>query len=117
MRTGGTSLQLNGGSFPGRYCPAPPPAKKIVVKSQTPGKSSILTGYELTTNGIITSLLTGPDGDQLGPHSLSWESDENKRPGVVQHGNVLIAKVWTPEDPRGPSVDDQQQYAHQQMHT
>lgn len=103
VRTGGTSLQLNGGAFPGRYCPIPPPAKKIVVKSQQPG----------------------PGGDQLGPHSLSWESDENKRPGVVQHGNILIAKVWTPEDPRGPTTSDgpnadgqqQLQYAHQQMHT
>lgn len=69
---------------------------------------------------------TGPDGDELVPHSLSWESEENRRPGVVQHGNILIAKVWTPEDPRGPSLicgvdanaDAAQQYAQQQpLHT
>ncbi|KPM10879.1 hypothetical protein QR98_0094440 [Sarcoptes scabiei] len=33
-------------------------------------------------------------------HSISWESDENRLPGAVRHGNILIAKVWTPEDPR-----------------
>lgn len=73
---------------------------------------------------IIMTIITGPDGDELGPHSLSWESEENRRPGVVQHGNILIAKVWTPEDPRGPisisgvDADAVQQYGHQQqLHT
>jgi hypothetical protein len=43
------------------------------------------------------SLLKGPNGVPMGSHSLSWASDE-KRPN--KHGNIMIAKVWTPEDPR-----------------
>ncbi|KAJ6225292.1 hypothetical protein RDWZM_003837 [Blomia tropicalis] len=79
VRTGGTSIQLNGGTFPGRYGTLPPPPKKYMLQSRQ----------------------TGPDGEEQEMHSISWESDENKLPGVVQHGNILIAKVWTPEDPRG----------------
>ena len=49
-------------------------------------------------------------------HSLSWESDENKRPGSLQHGNILIAKVWTPEDPRDSTIiisnDEHHPYHH-----
>ncbi|CAG2169017.1 unnamed protein product, partial [Oppiella nova] len=33
----------------------------------------------------------------LGSHSLSWTSDEKKS---YKNGNIMIAKVWTPEDPR-----------------
>lgn len=49
----------------------------------------------------------GPNGDDLveDTHSLSWESevDENRCP--PRHGNTLVAKVWTPEDPRDEQAD------------
>lgn len=40
--------------------------------------------------------LLGPNGVPLGGHSLSWTSAEKRN----MHGNIMIAKVWTPEDPR-----------------
>ena len=103
LRTGNCSnSMLQAATFNGgRYCTIPPPVKKVVIKSHQ----------------------TGPNGEgELEQHSLSWESDENKVPGVVQHGNVLIAKVWTPEDPRGMMINaggssNGTQTSHIQMQT
>lgn len=76
---GGDSSRSTGLNFTSsRYCcPLPPPRpKKVLVKSTL-------------------------DSDHEAMHSLTWESEENNRPGVLQHGShVLVAKVWTPEDPR-----------------
>ncbi|XP_054166436.1 pancreas transcription factor 1 subunit alpha-like [Oppia nitens] len=36
---------------------------------------------------------------RLGTHSLSWSSNVNER-RHYKNGNVMIAKLWTPEDPR-----------------
>ena len=76
-----------------QHC-CPPPIKKILIKSHfslDPSSDSNTTHNDDDGNchELQTELM----------HSLSWESDENKRPGSLQHGNILIAKVWTPEDP------------------
>ncbi|XP_021956305.1 pancreas transcription factor 1 subunit alpha-like [Folsomia candida] len=53
--------------------PAPEPPKKVVVQSHR-----------------------GSDFGPVGGHSLSWSSEKGDRYG----SSVMIAKVWTPEDPR-----------------
>ncbi|XP_006825561.1 pancreas transcription factor 1 subunit alpha [Saccoglossus kowalevskii] len=38
----------------------------------------------------------------LAGHSLSWTDEKNKS---LRHNNTMIAKVWTPEDPRQGKLD------------
>ncbi|CAG7721282.1 unnamed protein product [Allacma fusca] len=54
--------------------PEPEPPKKVVVQSQR-----------------------GGDFGPIGGHSLSWSSEK----GDYCFGSIMVAKVWTPEDPRG----------------
>lgn len=44
---------------------------------------------------IVFCMLTGEFGP-IGGHSLSWSSEKGH-----YNGSVMVAKVWTPEDPRG----------------
>ncbi|CAG7647817.1 unnamed protein product [Allacma fusca] len=53
--------------------PVPEPPKKVVVQSQR-----------------------GGDFGPIGGHSLSWSSEKGDC-----FGSIMVAKVWTPEDPRG----------------
>ncbi|XP_023218877.1 pancreas transcription factor 1 subunit alpha-like [Centruroides vittatus] len=46
---------------------------------------------------IIQCHRGGPNGFlSLAGHSLSWSNEKQQ----LQNGNVMVAKVWTPEDPR-----------------
>ncbi|KAF8796727.1 Pancreas transcription factor 1 subunit alpha like protein [Argiope bruennichi] len=56
----------------------------------------------LTGHGFIRFLSGAPAGYvPLAGHSLSWSSEKPS----AQNGNVMVAKVWTPEDPRRHKSD------------
>nr|XP_027197311.1 pancreas transcription factor 1 subunit alpha-like [Dermatophagoides pteronyssinus] len=97
-----------------QHC-CPPPIKKILIKSHFPLDPSSDSN---TTHNDDDGNCHELQSELM--HSLSWESDENKRPGSLQHGNILIAKVWTPEDPRDSTIiisnDEHHPYHHHHHH-
>ncbi|KAH7645943.1 pancreas transcription factor 1 subunit alpha-like [Dermatophagoides farinae] len=110
-RYGLHSHHSNPSSHPHQHC-CPPPVKKILIKSHF--------SLDPSSDSNTTHDDDGNSHEQQAEllHSLSWESDENKRPGSLRHGNILIAKVWTPEDPRDSTIiinDDDYNCHHPQQ--
>ncbi|RWS14604.1 pancreas transcription factor 1 subunit alpha-like protein, partial [Dinothrombium tinctorium] len=68
--------------------------KKIIIQCHK-GRNDFIKVKRLNCNCLKKTSLTVMNGIPIPGHSLSWTSDK-----CNQLGNVKVAKVWTPEDPR-----------------
>lgn len=83
--------------------PVPEPPKKIVLQAhrgQSPhSKKNLWRNLIGNFEGLVSYLSVGGEFGLVGGHSLSWTSEKGGR-----YGSIMIAKVWTPENPNNGKI-------------